>query len=344
MARERPLRLSATGFPPGPTKNLVVAALLEGFSIRLIRVAHAALKLAFPARLIGTKREKRLGAGGLLVALDPDASSISLRGHFGDFATGFSHWIGVGVGCLFVTQKMRVGISDFQRPKTYKRVDYEVPGYPNPDSTLLLEFRGRTSTSNLKAAMNDGKEKVTLPPPTRCQLVVIGTRIGVPGSQICFVEVSDPEPPEVPPPLPTEAEVHARRLFHMAWSFFIAGLDREFRCIRTAARDSLQGQKVIWPDLSRLKSTPSSEYSLRNDRLGLVSVLPLPMENRGWRQSRISMFLGIERASLDLLAQRRWPDEHRGVADHGAQESACESTFPDGSVLECFESAEDARE
>lgn len=276
-------------------------------------------------------------SGALVLALDPNPpDGIHFCRLFGDFTAGFSHWVGVGAGCLIMQKALNVRWSSLGPIPTGHQPTFDYSTKANNGQQVELEFRGRTRDPSMSEAVRGIASKKR--GASAAGSVRIGTvvKIGTPQSRRSYVRVVDPEPAAAGTS-GGKALSHAARLLHYGRIFWLAGLRAASYEMVVAADHTLHAGREIWPHrLPRERDSLNWDWTGKNylgQKYGLVSLL-----GHSKRDRAPCIYHGVSADCLGSVVRRVWPDDQVRDAsvtnDADSQDkTGCVSSFPDGSLL-----------
>ncbi|EFH89202.1 hypothetical protein [Ktedonobacter racemifer] len=130
----------------------------NGYPFPLIALLHATAvkKLGYPVNAPRLLKKSMLVTGALYLALNPRHRDLEMREIMGDFASGFSHDIGVGLTLLITSEMFNICIDEFNPVKVrgQKALDYATL-LPNNAGLLQVEAKGVTSDGSRSQARRD---------------------------------------------------------------------------------------------------------------------------------------------------------------------------------------------
>lgn len=207
-----------------------------GYRFRLFDLLHATGFQMFMQSLNWTSASTPielpfLAAGGLYLALELSHNDLCLRSHLGDFLSGFSHQVGVGMTMMVASQSYGIPwdrLVPVRPTSRRKTLDFSAA---LPDGTqLYVEAKGTTSDSSRYQMKRSGEQKKVetrelLSPAEqmRTAMLVIITQVAKESSRRGSLTIVDP-PFDIPEDAYSERNLEAGRYLHYAAAANFAGL------------------------------------------------------------------------------------------------------------------------
>lgn len=308
----------------------------KGYPFALIALIHAAgQRMLQPLEPAPSDEQAVFAAGGLCLAIDDQHPDLAFRAMFGDFASGFTHQLGVGMACLALSEAYNVpwdALTPIIAGSKQKTLDYkaELPRYAGQ---LLMEAKGTSADSGEARRDIKKKKKAASPRDPATAMIGVITRMARRPKDLAELEIIDPDLDDESGTANEEQRQAAARYWHYARAAMFAGQRSAASEMASRGRAVLRGQSR--PD-ARLAIPPQASI-LRRMRHELVGIRWRLDNNADDRALWFYQAIDVERLRSIIevgppFETRAYNDDWRPVAIAGT-DSFAESLLPDGSYF-----------